>query len=541
MGTYDYPTFEFTPPAELDGKVQRHKVAVIGAGPVGLAAALDLARRGISSVVVDDDNSVSIGSRAICWSKRSLEILDRIGVADRMVEKGITWKLGRVFNGDEEVYRFDLLPESGHKLPAFVNLQQYYVEEYLVERAQAEPLIDLRFSSRMIGIEVLETDGVRLDVETPLGTYVLEADYVLAADGARSPTRKLMGLSFDGKVFEDRFLIADVRMQADFPTERWFWFNPPFHNGDSTLLHRQADNVFRIDLQLGWDADPEVEKQPDRVISRLKRMLGEDVAFDLEWISVYTFQCRRLKKFRHGPVFFIGDSAHQVSPFGARGGNGGLQDVDALTWKLELVLKDLAPDTLLDSYDLERIPATDENILNSTRSTDFLTPKSEVARDFRDAVLALAKTQPFARRHVNSGRLSLPHHYNATPLSTYGTEFGALSPGSPCPDAPVRTEGRDGWLLNRLGDGFTWLCFDAPAPAPDTDLPTQVLTVGVDMDDPDGLIAARYGPDRAFATLIRPDHHVAARLKSPSPAEMKDALDRAAGRIAGSDGRRATA
>src|SRR5690606_1867974 len=279
--------------------------------------------------------------------------------------------------------------------------------------------------------------------------------YVLAADGARSHLRRRLGLDFRGQVFEDRFLIADVKMKADFPTERWFWFEPPFHAGGSALLHKQPDDVWRIDLQLGWQADPEVERQPERVIPRLKAMLGEDVAFDLEWVSIYTFQCRRLDRFRHGRVFFIGDSAHQVSPFGARGANSGVQDVDNLIWKLGAVLRNEAPDALLDSYDVERVAAADENIRHSTRSTDFIVPKSPAARALRNAVLQLAAEYGFARRLVNSGRLSLPTTYVDSPLSTPDADpFGpGPAPGAPAPDGPLPESGE--WLLRRCCDGFT--------------------------------------------------------------------------------------
>src|SRR5215471_5168289 len=139
-----------------------------------------------------------------------------------------------------------------------------------------------------------------------------------------------MGLESKGRTFRDRFLIADVKMKADFPTERWFWFDPPFHPGQSVLLHRQPDNIWRIDFQLGWDADPVVERQPERVIPRVKALLGEQIEFELEWCSVYTFSCLRMETFRRGRVLFAGDSAHGVSPFGARGANSGVQDAENL-------------------------------------------------------------------------------------------------------------------------------------------------------------------------------------------------------------------
>src|SRR5690606_14986676 len=255
-------------------KPGRRPVIIVGAGPVGLSAAIDCALRGIACIVLDDNDVVSIGSRAICWSKRTLEIFDRLGVGERMVEKGVTWKVGRLFHGDRQVWSFDLLPEAGHKMPAFINLQQYYVEQYLAERAGDFPdLIDLRWKNRVAGVTP-HGDGVAVSIETPDGAYSLEADWLIACDGARSAVRSMMGLEFEGHEFEERFLIADVEMKADFPPERWFWFEPTFHGGQSALLHKQPDDIYRIDLQLGPDADPEEERKPENVIPRIEKVVA---------------------------------------------------------------------------------------------------------------------------------------------------------------------------------------------------------------------------------------------------------------------------
>ncbi|MEH6724873.1 MAG: FAD-dependent monooxygenase, partial [Hyphomicrobiales bacterium] len=354
---YSYKTQPYTPPRALTEGEPRHQVAIVGAGPIGLAMAIDLAQRGVPSVILAQGNSVSVGSRAICWAKRTLEIFDRLGVGDRMLAKGVTWKIGRLFHGNTEVYNFDLLPEAGYKMPAFINLQQYYVEEYLIDRIADFPdLIDLRWQNEVVD-HADKGDHVALSINTPDGFYQTEADYYLACDGARSPTRKRMGLRFAGETFEERFLIADVHMPkspfGDGQAERWFWFKPPFHPGQSALLHKQPDDIYRIDLQLGFDADPELEKHPDRVIPRIRQMVG-DLPFELDWVSVYTFTCARLERFIHGRVIFVGDSAHIVSPFGARGGNGGIQDVDNLGWKLSAILQHRANANLLESYNEER-------------------------------------------------------------------------------------------------------------------------------------------------------------------------------------------
>ena len=545
--SYTYPKYPFRRPEALDHtEAERLPVVIVGGGMVGLTAAAEFACLGIETVVLDEDDTVSNGSRAICLSKRTLEVLDRSGVGDRMVDKGVIWRRGRVYRGEREIYNFDLLPEPRHKMPAFINLQQYYAEEYLVDRISALGKTDIRWRNAVVEIDVNGGQGALLTVETPEGRYQIEADHVLAADGVRSTIRRGMGLEFTGRTFEERFLITDIRMKADFPMERRFWFEPSFHGGQSALLHRQPDNIFRIDLQLGPDADPDQEARPERVIPRIRRMVGEGLDFDLEWISVYTFTCRRINRFRHGPVFFVGDAAHVVSPFGARGGNGGIQDVDNLVWKLAMVLGGEAPNSLLDSYDAERVPAADENLLNSSRSTDFMTPKNQVSADFRQAVLSLSETVPFARALVNSGRLSLPHSYAATPLTTPDVDdFAARgpAPGAPSRDAPLATpDGGEGWLLNHLGRRFVALWFvDGTGPSqvdmktwrtstaslrPSVDLilvsrdaviaadPTAVLT------DREGLAFERWGAEPGTVYLVRPDQHIAARWKAPPPVEI---------------------
>ncbi len=517
--TYQNPRYPYRPAPARD---EHHPVVIVGAGLVGLALAVDLALRGIPSVVLDDDDTVSVGSRAICWAKRTLELFDRLGLGQRLVDKGVTWNLGKVFHQARTLYDFNLLPEAGHSRPAFVNLQQYYVEEWLVARAAELPLIELRWKHRLAGLQQ-DTAGATLAVETPDGPYRLRADWLLACDGARSATRDLLGLAFPGRVFRDRFLIADLLMEADYPAERWFWFDPPFHRGQSVLLHKQADRVWRIDFQLGPDADPEIEKEPARVTARLAAMLGPERRFSLEWVSVYSFKCRRLERFRHDRVLFAGDSAHQVSPFGARGGNSGLQDAENLAWKLAAVLRGDAPEALLDSYEAERIPAADENILHSTRATDFITPKSAASRAYRDAVLELAAEAPFARALINSGRLSRAASYAATPLSTPDVDSfdGGLAPGAAALDAPVTTANGANWLLACLGPDFTLLSFDPQAVAPEG---VALLRVGVEVMDSEGLIARRYGAGTTY--LLRPDRHIAARWWRLDADAVRQALDR---------------
>ncbi|MEO6408385.1 MAG: FAD-dependent oxidoreductase [Burkholderiaceae bacterium] len=531
----------------------RRPIVVVGAGPVGLALAIDLAQRGVPVVLLDDDHRLSTGSRAICFAKRTLEIFDRLQCGDPMVAKGVSWRVGKVFFRDAQIYAFDLLAQPGHERPAFVNLQQYYVEGYLAERAAQLPLVDLRWKNEVVGVQP-QADRVTLTLATPDGPYRLDADWVVACDGGRSPVRRLLGLESKGRSFRDRFLIADVKMKYDGPAERWFWFDPAFHANQSVLLHRQPDDVWRIDFQLGWDADPQEEKKPENIVPRVRALLAHsamrDLPFTLEWASVYSFACQRMERFRHGRVVFTGDAAHGVSPFGARGANSGVQDADNLAWKLAAVLRGRAGEALVDSYASEREFAADENIRHSTQATDFITPKSEVSRMFRDAVLTLAREHPFARTLVNSGRLSVPATLHGSPLNTPDSDpfNGAMVPGAAAADAPIeRADGQLGWWLRQLGADFNLLVVAGPAgdaladalaaARGDFGVPLELLRValtgdahaGAALRDVDGLLAQRYDLAPGSVYLFRPDQHVCARWRNATLSDVRVALQRALG------------
>ena len=508
------------PPAA--GTIERKPIVIAGGGPIGMAMALDLGRRGHSVVVLTRWDFLPAYSKAICWSKRSLDILDRLGVGGRFVEKGIVWNVGKVFRGDNPapVYEFDLLPVKNQKNPAFVNLQQYYAEEYLYDAVKALSNIDFRAGHDVTGVTAGETSAI-VDVACGDASYRIEADWLIACDGNKSSVREMMGLDFDGRVFEDNFLIADITMKGERPSERWFWFDPPFNRGQSVLLHKQPDDMWRIDFQVGWNIDRETVTHADNVEPRIRAVLGEDVEFKKEWYSVYTFQCRRMARFVHGRVIFAGDSAHLVSPFGARGCNGGFADIDNLGWKLDLILNNEAPENILETYNHEAIATADENILNSTRSTDFLTPKSAVSEAFRDAALTLAAEHAFARPFVNSGRLSTAVAYPESPLNTKDADDwnGGVAPGSPPLDAPFG----EGWLLDRLGGGFTLLSNGA---APATE---GVIAIDISGRSDLGALIQRYELTPASAYLFRPDQYVAARWKNPPAAAIAAALARAKG------------
>ena len=517
-------------PAPDPERVEQVPLVIVGAGPVGLALALDLGRRGHRVVVLNRLDFVAAGSKAICFSKRSLEIFDRLTVGDAIVAQGVSWDVGKVFWGTrpDPIYQFNILPVPNQKRPGFINIQQYHVEEHLIAALATIDNVEIRWGHDLLSVDP-RAGGAALGVRAGDTEYRLHADWVVACDGSRSTVRDQLGLDFDGRVFEDNFLIADIRMKRDEmkrdrPPERWFWFDPPFNPGQSALLHKQPDDVWRLDFQLGWNIDRQAAVQPENVERYVRAMLGDEVAFAREWYSIYTFQCRRMSRFVHGRVIFAGDSAHLVSPFGARGCNGGLADADNLGWKLDLVLKAKAPASLLESYNAEAVATADENIVNSTRSTDFMSPKTSATRALRDAVLELAESQPFARPCVNSGRLSTAIAYPDSPLNTADADAwdDGLPPGSPVLDAPVGT----GWLTDRVGNAFVVLADRWSGPRP-TDV--EMLDVA-DLGPGATVIRERYDLRQGSAYLFRPDQYVAARWRTPTHELVSAAVGRATGR-----------
>lgn len=517
--------FAPTPAPETSSSPEPHETLIVGAGPVGLTVALALARLGRRVTIVTRLHFIAAGSKAICFSKRTLDVWNRFGVARRIVEKGVIWNVGKVFRGADTtpIYQFDMLPVKNQQMPGFINLQQYHAEEILLDALLALPNVEIRWGHEVTAIDS-RTDGVRVTLRTAGGaTYDVETGWLIACDGSRSPVRTLLDLDFEGRAFEDNFLIADIKLKGDRPSERWFWFDPPFNPGRSALLHKQPDDVWRLDFQLGPQVDRDACIRPENVEPLVRGMLGDAVDFTPEWYSLYTFQCRRMARFRHGRVLFAGDSAHLVSPFGARGCNGGVADAENLVWKLDLVLRGKAPESLLESYNDEAIATADENIRNSTRSTDFMVPKTPAFRHLRDAVLDLATEHDFARPFVNSGRLSTAVSYPDSILNTadlVSDTWAGIAPGSPALDAPYR----DGWLLDRLGNRFVILGLELDAAEC-----SGLDVVDIAKDPGRERIAERYDLRPGTGYLIRPDQYIAARWRRPTRERIAAALARAQG------------
>jgi 3-(3-hydroxy-phenyl)propionate hydroxylase len=414
---YQLPEYPFHAPPEIaSGQPGHAPIVIVGGGISGLTAACALAQYGIAAVLLDEDNTVGVkgaSSRGICYTQKSLEIFERLGIYERIAAKGIQWSVGRTFAGDDEVYSFDLKQQAGYNLstqPPFINIQQFYIEGYLVERIYELGHVELRWCNRVTGFEQ-DGEGATLTVSTPAGDYRLRADHVIDATGCHSPFRQWAGASVTAKKGDDRWCIADVRFTKHPPVERHTWIEAPFNENRAVWQHLMGDEVWRIDYQMAPDADPAEVSREEVVRERLARQFGPDAEIEIVWVGPYAYRSECIDAMRHGRVFFLGDSAKVVSPFGARGGNTGIADADNLAWKLAAVLKGRAAPALLDTYDEERHEAAQQNVMVTNRTARFLRPGTPVEKLFRDAALSLARQHLFARQFVNTGRMAVANPY----------------------------------------------------------------------------------------------------------------------------------
>lgn len=543
---FDYPEYAFIRPPELDGQSRQYPVLIIGAGPIGVTAALELARHGVSSVVLDDKDSVNEGSRAICIARHSMECLQQLDLADTFEKKALPWTHGTSYYRDKEVYRLEMPHSDAEKYYPMYNLQQQYIELYLINRAENNPLIDLRWQSRVTDIDQNEK-SVDISVETPEGEYVLSSDYAFAADGARSVARHKLDLKLQGDAYEGRYVIADIQMQSDYPTERRAFFDPLSNPGLTILVHKQPDNIWRIDYQIDENIDAEEELKEENIRARITSildMIGETSDWQLEWWSLYKAYTLALDDYRHDRILFLGDAAHLVPIFGVRGLNSGIADAMNAAWKLAYVVHGWADDRLLDSYSPERRGATLDVFENASKSTKFMTPPTRGHQLMRDAALSLALNNTFTRPLINP-RQSQPYTYFDSVLATYRNRDADFTAG-PGTGAPIFNQrvGDTNYLLDYIGKGFSGIYFTETAeiqPAvldfPDTlcvgeEKFTLIVVTRVPLElqkvmlvgDERGEIFSNYDAAHSTFYLIRPDRHVLARWKHIIEEEVMQAF-----------------
>jgi 2-polyprenyl-6-methoxyphenol hydroxylase-like FAD-dependent oxidoreductase len=373
------------------------RVAVVGAGPIGLTAALELAAREVPTIVLEAKPALEpIGSRAIVLAHDALATFSRLG-CEEIPRRGVRLSRARTYLGETELFTIEFPPAPEDELPLFVNLQQTYTERVLLRAAEQTGLIDIRFDAAVTG---LRQDARSVTLELHNGDTVTAA-YAIGADGGRSTVRRLLGVGFPGKSFNDRFLIADVR--AELPgfarDERRFFFDPPSNPGRQILIHPQPDGEWRIDWQVAPETDVEAERASGALDARIRALVG-DAPYELAWLSAYRFHQRLASRFRVGRVFLVGDAAHLMAPFGARGMNSGVEDATSLA-------SALASDSP-DAYERERRPAAIENLRITGGTMRFMAPPTALHRLWRNAILRSSLRVPRLRRFVNSGKLPAP-------------------------------------------------------------------------------------------------------------------------------------
>ena len=512
-------------------------VLVAGGGPVGLTLAALLARHGIESLVVEADDGYCTGSRAICISRRSLEILAWAGAEEPLRATGLPWTGGRSYWRDAEVLHFQMPHEDAQRFAPMVNIQQYHVEQFVHEELLKVPqLAAVAGASRVTGV-FQRDDGVDVTIDSSGAKHTVRADWVVACDGGRSTVREALGLELEGTQYEGRYVIVDIAQKTKRPVERLAWFDPPSNPGSTLLMHRQPGDVWRIDYQVRDDEDPAEAVKPENVLPRVRShlaMIGEDEPWEPLWISIYNAKCLTLSDYRHGRVFFAGDAAHLVPIFGVRGLNSGLDDAANLAWKLAGVIEGVMPQSLLDSYSAERLHATRQNIAYGAKSTEFMAPPNFAFRLMREATLRLAVKDASVRSLINP-RQSAPIEYTGSPLNVpeQGEWSNALArPGAPAPEALLEAPHGRWHLTQAFGKDFVCLVFgDGALPHAVADLASHgvgVLDIPADADVL-GQARPRYGLPQPRATalvLVRPDGYVMGRWRGLDPAALLEAFKR---------------
>jgi len=546
---YDYKIYPYERAPELDGRGQQHKVVIVGAGPIGLATALDLARFGISSLILESERQVSHGSRAIVFTRRSMEILQMIECHQPFVEKGLSWNLGRSYYRGKEVFQMVMPGSDDDRFAPGLNIQQQYIEQYLVEAVENNPLTTLHWGSKVTGI-AQKKGTVSLKVDTEDDEYLLGADWVIAADGGRSTIRKLMGLRMEGQAYTGNFVIADIKADFDLPTERLCHFDPEWNPGNNVLVHREPDGIWRLDFRLPEDETPEKALDPAVLHSRINailKMIGQEVSWELDWATVYSASTKTLPDYVHNRVLFVGDAAHLLPIFGVRGANTGLQDSNNLAWKLAFVLKGWAPAKLLETYSAERVQAAREICEEGGKSTRFMTPPSRGFGLLRDAVLSLALSGSFIKDLLH-WRTSRPHDYHHSALNSFADDDQTFSAGPACGEVLKNLKlGEDDFLFDRLGDSFNLIVFgrdqalsvdvqESLKVAGSFEFPVRRILIAdrqsaglqdladVVIEDHYARMASQYGAVAGSAYLVRPDQHVCARWQGVNATKLEKAL-----------------
>ncbi len=341
-------------------------IIIIGAGPTGLSLACQLIRHGIDFVLVEKNDTVTPFSKAIGVQARTLEIYDQIGLAKPAIERGTIASRVRLIEGGELRGEMNLgnFGKDLSQYPYMLMLEQSKNEELLYEFVRSHGR-DVRWNTELESFSQ-DATGVTAQMKTPSGeSETIRGKFLAGCDGASSPVRQRLGLTFGGSTFERLFYVADARVDWDFP-----------HDALHVCLAKEVfvaffpmkgEHRYRV---VGTFPESKNEEQGEVVYEEIEREIKEQAKLKLElsdvrWFSLYKVHSRRVNKFSEGRCFLAGDSAHIHSPAGAQGMNTGIQDAYNLAWKLALVVKGIAGEELLDTYNEERL-ANAQRLLEST-------------------------------------------------------------------------------------------------------------------------------------------------------------------------------
>jgi 3-(3-hydroxy-phenyl)propionate hydroxylase len=508
-------------------------VLIAGGGPVGLTLAALLASFGIRSSVIENDPSYCTGSRAICMSRRSQEILGWVGADKPLVEKGLSWVGGRSYYRATQVLHFQMPNDPTQRFAPMVNIQQYFAEQYAHEAAlRYGDLVDVRWNCTVKAVREV-TNGNEVDVIDPDGNIqTINADWLVACDGGRSTVREQLGLQLQGMQYDGKYVIVDIRQKTKRDVERLAWFDPPSNPGSTILMHRQPEDVWRIDYQIRDDEDPVEAIKPENVLPRVQShltMIGENEPWEPLWISIYNAKCLSLEKYRHKRVLFAGDAAHLVPIFGVRGLNSGLDDAGNLAWKLARVIQGTSPDSLLDTYSTERVHAAHENMAYGAKSTEFMAPPNFAFKLMREATLKLALADEKVRSLINP-RQSTPIHYVGSALNVPDKDVWSkdlTASGMPMPDV-LLDDGSH--LSQQFGKSFVCIVLGA---ALESSKQADLEQNGIKIYSCSGIKYAGYSqfvlptpfdPTESVLILVRPDSYVMGRWKGADIAPLLAAM-----------------
>jgi 2-polyprenyl-6-methoxyphenol hydroxylase-like FAD-dependent oxidoreductase len=551
-------------------------VLIAGAGPTGLTIAIELRRRDVDCLVVEKTDSTVDTSRALAIQPRTLQAFDDMGVLDPVLEEGLRVEGATAYQGSTELFRLDMdALRRPSPYPFLWWLPQYRTEDILLDRLE-ELGGEVLFERELTGFGQ-DGESVTATIEQAAedadATETITASWLVGCDGAHSRVRKTLGRSLEGVTTEQEILVADAEVDWTIPErEGSIWF----HEEGVLAALPMADELWRLFVDV--TPIPEDER-PEATSDVLQRILRERTSHpnvtvgEAAWTSNYVANQRMVREYRHGRVFLAGDAAHVHNPLGGQGMNLGIQDAYNLAWKLALVVEGSAPDSLLDTYGEERLPAA-RAVLNETGSSGaLLVTSNPVIQRVRDTLLprVLASERLQSRLYRSMTQLEVDYRESSlsdlhvesplrslfgssqSPLRQAQREWNAPKAGDRSPDGPCRRPDEEsGRLYDELHDQtqFVLLVFAGTAP-PDSDPAVEVartveeqsggllqslLVVPAESRVPDGSsgsvvvddtgdLHSQYGGATSAAYLLRPDDHVAFRSAPARTDPILDYLD----------------